>query len=92
MHPLIPRTLATTLRRACAGFPALLVTGPRQVGKTTLLEQCAQAARAFVTLDDLDERDLARRDPALFLQRHAPPLTIDEVQCPPGTATSPDAW
>ncbi len=61
----------------------LLVTGPRQVGKTTLLEQCAESGRGSVTLDDLDERDLARRDPALFLLRHPAPLIIDEVQYAP---------
>ena len=74
----VDRTLATTLRRVSESFPVLLVTGPRQVGKTTLLELCATPDRRFVTLDDLDLRELARRDPALFLQRHPPPLTIDE--------------
>jgi uncharacterized protein len=61
----------------------LLLTGPRQVGKTTLLEHCAGPERRRVTLDDLDQRDLARRDPKLFLQRHPPPVLIDEVQYAP---------
>ena len=61
----------------------MLVTGPRQVGKTTLLAMCADAQRHYVTLDDLQQRELARNDPALFLQSHKTPLTIDEVQYAP---------
>lgn len=60
-----------------------MVTGPRQVGKTTLLELCAEDERNYVTLDDLQQRDLARNDPALFLQSHKTPLIIDEVQYAP---------
>jgi predicted AAA+ superfamily ATPase len=83
MFSIVSRTLSSTVLRVSARFPVLLVTGPRQVGKTTLLEQCAEGGRKSVTLDDLDQRDLARRDPALFLQRHEPPLIIDEVQYAP---------
>lgn len=83
MNSAVPRTLASSLRRVSDAFPVLLITGPRQVGKTTLLELCSEPERRSVTLDDLDERDLARRDPALFLQRHPPPLIIDEVQYAP---------
>ena len=79
MSSYVDRTLAATIRRVSASFPALLLTGPRQVGKTTLLEACAEPDRGYVSLDDLDQRDLASRDPALFLQRHPPPLIIDEV-------------
>jgi predicted AAA+ superfamily ATPase len=66
-----------------AHFPVLLLTGPRQVGKTTLLEHCAGGERRRVTLDDLDQRALARSDPRLFLQRHRPPVRVDEVQYAP---------
>lgn len=83
----IPRTLSAALNRASASFPVVLVTGPRQVGKTTLLESCADKDRGYVTLDDLEERGLARHDPALFLQRHPPPLTIDEIQYAPELAS-----
>lgn len=79
----LPRTLSATIRRVSASFPVLLLTGPRQVGKTTLLAACAEVGRRFVTLDDLDARELASRDPALFLQRHPPPVVIDEVQHAP---------
>jgi len=48
--------------------PVLLLTGPRQVGKTTLLRHLSAANRRYVTLDDLAARELARRDPVLFLQ------------------------
>ncbi len=83
MQHTVPRTLAATIQRVSDHFPVLLLTGPRQVGKTTLLEQCAAPGRRLVTLDDLDQRDLARHDPALFLQRHPAPLIIDEVQYAP---------
>lgn len=79
----IKRTLGQTIERASASFPALLVTGPRQVGKTTLLENCADEKRGYVTLDDLDQRDLAQNDPSLFFQLHPPPVTIDEIQYAP---------
>lgn len=81
------RTLQKTVHRVSGSFPVLLLTGPRQVGKTTLLELCAgdhaSAGRRYVTLDDLDARSLAREDPALFLQRWPPPLIIDEIQYAP---------
>jgi predicted AAA+ superfamily ATPase len=79
----ISRTLGQTIRKASASFPVLLLTGPRQVGKTTLLEACAEAGRSYVTLDDMEQRALAQSDPALFLQRHKTPLIIDEIQYAP---------
>jgi len=77
------RTLQQTIHTISAGFPVLMLTGPRQVGKTTLLEMCSEGARTYVTLDDLDARSLAQRDPALFLQTWQPPVTIDEIQYAP---------
>lgn len=82
MQP-VSRTLAATVRRVSDAFPILLITGPRQVGKTTLLEQCASDGRGYVTLDDLEQRELAQNDPALFLQAHKPPVIMDEVQYAP---------
>lgn len=75
--------MAETVTRVSRAFPVLLVTGPRQAGKTTLLRQCADPSRAYVTLDDANERSLATSDPMLFLQRHAGPILIDEVQYAP---------
>ncbi|MEY4591345.1 MAG: hypothetical protein RIR18_240 [Pseudomonadota bacterium] len=81
------RTLAQSIKNISDSFPVLMVTGPRQVGKTTLLEMCAKAdasqLRRYVTLDDMDARALAQEDPALFLQTWKPPLIIDEIQYAP---------
>ena len=79
----LPRTLSATLRNASAVFPVVMITGPRQVGKTSLLQACAAAGRNYVSLDDMQQRDLAKRDPALFLQINPPPLIIDEIQYAP---------
>ncbi len=82
----IKRAAEDTIERVSKMFPVLLVTGPRQVGKTTLLQQMAKiqqsagVERKYVTLDDPDVRYLAKRDPALFLQRYSPPVLIDEIQ------------
>ena len=77
------RTLSQTIHRVSERFPVLMVTGPRQVGKTTLLTMCADSSRAYVTLDDLEMRRLAQQDPALFLQTWPAPVTIDEIQYAP---------
>ena len=62
----------------------MLVTGPRQVGKTTMLQRLMEGTgRSYVSLDDLNERNLAKTDPELFLQLHKPPILIDEVQYAP---------
>lgn len=71
-------------------YSVILLTGPRQAGKTTMLRKVAEKVaekesigRRYVTLDNLSERDLAKNDPALFLQLHKPPVLIDEVQYAP---------
>ncbi len=61
-----------------------MIVGPRQVGKTTFMKHMSSSSnRAYVTLDDPLARDLARNDPALFLQRFPPPILIDEIQYAP---------
>lgn len=77
------RTLSKTIERVTHTFPVLLLTGPRQVGKTTLLNMCTDTSRNYVTLDDLDARSLAQNDPGLFIQTYQPPVMIDEVQYAP---------
>lgn len=76
----IKRAIEETVVKVSQMFPVMLVTGPRQVGKTTLLRKLAGENRKYVTLDDPDARFLAKRDPALFMQRYAPPVLIDEIQ------------
>lgn len=85
----IKRAAEETISKVSKMFPVLLVSGPRQVGKTTLLLKLAEEqkeigiARKYVTLDDPDVRYLAKKDPALFLQRYSPPVLIDEIQYAP---------
>ncbi len=76
----IKRAIEQTVLQISKMFPVLLVTGPRQVGKTTMLRQLSERDRKYVTLDDPDVRYLAKRDPALFMQKYTPPVLIDEIQ------------
>jgi len=78
------RTLETFITKAARQFPVLLVTGARQVGKTTFLRRLSAKGRTYVTLDDPMVLALARKDPALFFQQFSPPLLIDEIQYAPG--------
>ncbi len=80
---LIKRTIEGFIRQATKLFPVVLVTGARQVGKTTLLRHLADERRTWVSLDDPMNLSLAHRDPALFFQRFQPPLLIDEIQYAP---------
>jgi len=77
------RTLSKCLKQATAFFKVVLVTGPRQVGKTTLLEHSRERNRTVVSLDDMDVLMMAREDPAHFFERFPPPVLIDEVQKAP---------
>lgn len=82
----IPRAMEDTFLRLSNEFAAILLTGPRQVGKTTMLQKLAQEeniGRDYVTLDDLMEREMAKNDPKMFLQIHKPPVFIDEIQYAP---------
>ena len=75
--------MSVPLVEALADMPVVVMTGMRQTGKSTLLQQdAALAARAYVSLDDFAQLDAARRDPEAFLDREGP-LTVDEAQrCP----------
>ncbi|MBQ6067425.1 MAG: ATP-binding protein [Clostridia bacterium] len=82
----ISRHLENRILEISKSYAAILLTGPRQSGKTTMLRRLAEkenAGRGYVTLDDLNERDMAKNDPKLFLQLHKPPVLIDEVQYAP---------
>ena len=82
----VERHLAKIVERVSKQFPVVLVTGPRQVGKTTMLKKLAEAEginRGYVTLDSIEDRILAKQDPAMFLKLNPPPVLIDEVQYAP---------
>lgn len=79
----INRSIEPAVRKISETFSVLMVTGPRQVGKTTLLEKMSGEDRKRITLDDPDVRWLAKRDPGLFMQRYEPPVLIDEIQYAP---------
>jgi hypothetical protein len=79
----IRRTLEQPFLEAADHFPVLLVTGARQVGKTTFLRQLGGELRAYASLDDPRVLELARHDPALFMQRYPGPVIIDEIQYAP---------
>jgi len=82
----IRRHMESRILELSRSYGAILLTGPRQAGKTTMLRELAEKeniGRGYVTLDDLAERDMAKNDPALFLQLHKPPMLIDELQYAP---------
>jgi len=79
----IERQLKTVIEAGSNFFPAILLTGPRQVGKTTFLRRMAGPERRYVTLDDAGTRVLAQEDPRGFVERFSPPVLIDEIQYVP---------
>ena len=80
----IKRTLEQKILEISEDYSCLLLIGPRQVGKTTLLEYLMEGTgRQKVTLDDAENRRLAKSDPELFLELHPAPVLIDEVQYAP---------
>lgn len=90
MSNYIKRTIEKTLTDMANSFPVVMVTGPRQVGKTTLLNMLAKQNNKkvnFVTLDNMDARKLAIEDPDLFLRTYKTPLIIDEFQYAPELLT-----
>ena len=79
----LPRLVDDALAERLRVMPAVVVTGARQTGKSTLVEQLVPGERRYRSLDDLDVLDAARRDPEALLGG-AEPLTLDEVQREPG--------
>ena len=80
----IQRSLERKFLKMSSAFKAVMVTGARQVGKSTMLKHLAQdTGRTYVSMDDADVRELANRDPKLFFQMYQPPVLIDEVQKAP---------
>jgi len=87
----INRHIKNSFLRASAEYPALLLTGSRQTGKTTMLKHLMldekKRKRTYVSLDDYDALTLALGDPVMFFQTYKPPLLIDEVQYAPNLFT-----
>lgn len=79
----LPRIVGTALAERVKVMPAVVVTGARQTGKSTLAEHLVPGERHYASLDDLDVLDLARHDPEGLLGGERP-LTLDEVQHEPG--------
>ena len=81
---MIQRTIKQPLLDSIKSYPVTLVTGARQVGKSTLCYELKKELNYnYVSLDDMDERQLANDDPKFFLAKHQAPLIIDEVQKAP---------
>ncbi|MDR1578965.1 MAG: ATP-binding protein [Synergistaceae bacterium] len=80
----IARELERKFLKMSGFFKAVLVTGARQVGKTTMLKRLAEKQnRTYVSLDSMMARTLAQTEPELFFQTYKPPMIIDEVQYAP---------
>ena len=83
----LPRLVDDALAARLRVMPAVVLTGARQTGKSTLVEKLVPGERRYRSLDDFDVRDAARRDPEALLGG-ADPLTLDEVQREPGLLTA----
>jgi predicted AAA+ superfamily ATPase len=77
------RTLANAIWEISKAFKVLLITGARQVGKTTLLKDTSTPDRKYVTLDNPSFLIQAKTDPQGFLAEYNPPVCIDEIQYAP---------
>ena len=85
MSGYIKRSIKSKLEELEKAFPVIMITGSRQVGKTTLLTvlQKEENKINYISLDNIQIRALAIEDPELFLERYKPPLIIDEFQYAP---------
>ncbi len=79
----ITRDIEAIIRKAERQFPAIIVTGPRQSGKTTLLKHLFLKTHNYVSLDDPDNRLMANREPRFFMENFPAPVIIDEIQYAP---------
>ena len=79
----IKRNIENIIKKISSEFPVLVLTGARQVGKSTMLQLIKENNMNYVTLDDLDARNLALNDPKYFLEQYSYPVLIDEIQYAP---------
>jgi len=79
----IKRDIDPLVLEVSKSYSAVIITGPRQVGKTTTLRRLLGEGRRFVSLDNKENRQLAQTDPELFLSLNPAPVIIDEVQYAP---------
>ena len=79
----IKRVIEKTIKKLVNEFPVIVISGARQVGKSTMLQMIKEDNMNYVTLDDLDARNLALSDPKYFLEQYSYPLLIDEIQYAP---------
>jgi predicted AAA+ superfamily ATPase len=89
---MIERTIKNTIINISKSWPILLLTGPRQVGKSSVLSMIKEPQRKYVSLDDLDVRSMALNDPQGFIQKYSPPVIIDEIQYAPILFTYIKIW
>ena len=79
----IKRSIEQTITKLSEEFPVIVITGARQVGKSTMLRMIKDEGMNYVSLDDMDVRNLALSDPKYFLEQYSYPLLIDEIQYAP---------
>lgn len=79
----INREIEYTVKDAVRQFPSVIITGPRQSGKTTLLKHLFSKSHRYVSMDNPDLRLMAIDEPALFFENYPPPIIIDEIQYTP---------
>lgn len=79
----IKRSIEQTITKLSEEFPVIVITGARQVGKSTMLRMIKDEGMNYVSLDDMDVRNLALSDPKYFLEQYSYPLLIDEIQYSP---------
>lgn len=77
------RAIEATINKTLNQFPVILLSGPRQVGKTTVLRQLLDEKYSYITMDDPVQRRALQDDPALFLKSHPERLLLDEIQYVP---------
>ena len=89
---MLGRTISDTILKISRAWPVLLLTGPRQVGKSSVLFMIKEKGRKYISLDDITARSLAINDPQAFLQKYSPPVIIDEVQYAPNLFSYIKIW